>query len=96
MSLASTSGAMAVNTDRISPRMSLWVVISLSLLQDFGLLEQIVDRGQEQRATVTGRLPGDRLRGWLARWWRCGYRRRRRKHVALVCQTPPVLPVVDR
>ena len=32
--------------------MSFWVVISLSFLQEFGLLKQLVDRGEEQCAAV--------------------------------------------
>src|SRR6516225_9840365 len=54
MSSGSTSGAIVVSTDSTTVRVSsLVVVICTSLFQEVGLLEQLVDCGEEQRAPVT-------------------------------------------
>src|SRR6516165_10512764 len=54
MSSGSISGAIVVSTDRTTVRVSSSVVvICASLFQEVGLLEQLVDCGEEQRAAVT-------------------------------------------
>src|SRR5512139_3793640 len=55
ISPASTSGAMPVSTESTSLRIS--SVFIESPLELVGLLEQLVDRGQEQRAAVSVARP---------------------------------------